>query len=121
MTSDRMTIARGRPELGNATDAFFCARWARYQLRHAAEDHDRDEGERGEREHRPLAAGHDDEGRHQRPQRLTEIAADLEQALCKAVAAAGGGARDARGLGMENRAADPDQRDGAQQHRHNSC
>ena len=44
--------------------------------------------ERRESQHRALADGHDDEGRHQRPQRLAEIAADLEQALREAVPAA---------------------------------
>ena len=58
-----------------------------------------------------LAERHDDEGREQRPGRLAEIAADLKQALGEAVTAAGRRARDPRGLGMEDRAADPDHRD----------
>ena len=51
----------------------------------AQQQQDRDEGERGEGEHRELPVRHDDERRHQRPERLAEIAADLEQALREAV------------------------------------
>ena len=77
----------------------------------------RDEGEHRESQHRTLAEGHDDEGRHQRPERLPEIAADLEQALREAVAPAGGGARVARRLGMKDCAADADHRHRDQQQR----
>ncbi len=83
----------------------------------AGQQHDGGEGERGERQHRTLAEGHDDERRHQRPERLAEIAADLEQALREAVASAGGRARGARRLGVKDRAADADQRHGGQQQR----
>ncbi len=83
----------------------------------AGQDENGGEGEHGERQHRTLAERHDDEGRHQRPQRLAEIAADLEQALREAVAPAGGRARRARGLGVKNRAADADHRHRRQQQR----
>ena len=64
-----------------------------------------------------LAEGHDDEGREQRTHRLAEIPADLKQALGEAVPPAGRRAGDARGLRMEDRAADPDHRDRQQNER----
>ena len=64
-----------------------------------------------------LAEWHDDEGREQRPHRLAEIAADLEEALGEAVPPARRRARDARGLRVEDRAADPDHRDREQNQR----
>ena len=63
-----------------------------------------------------LAEWHDDEGREQRPQRLAEIAPDLEQALGKAVPPARGRARDARRLRVKDRTADAD--DGHREQNH---
>ena len=79
------------------------------------QDRNRDQRERGEPDHRSLAIGHDDEGRHQRPERLAEIAADLKQGLRTAVPAARSGARHARRFGMKDRRPDPDQRDRPEQ------
>ena len=79
--------------------------------------HDRGEGERGEGEDRVLPERHDDEGGEQRPGRLAEIAADLEQALGEAMPAARGRPGDARSLGMKDGAADADQRDREQEQR----
>ena len=77
--------------------------------------HDRGQRERGESQHRVLPERDHDKGGEQRPGRLAEIAADLEQALGEAVPAARGRAGDARGLGMEHGAADPDHRDREQE------
>ena len=77
----------------------------------AGQEDDGDQREDGEGEHRMLPERHDDEGRQQRSGRLAEIAADLKQALRESVPSAGRGARDPRGLGMEDGAADPDHRD----------
>ena len=57
-----------------------------------------------------LAVRHDDEGGEQRARRSAEIAADLEQRLREAVAAAGRHARHARGFRMKDRRAHADQR-----------
>ena len=95
-------------------------RRARSAIGDAGQQQDRDEGERGERQHRNLPVRHDDKRRHQRPQRLAEIAADLEQALREAVPAARRRPRGARRLGVENRAADADQGDGDQT-AHRNC
>ena len=83
---------------------------------HARQDHDADH--RGQREPGGVhLAVRDHHQRHQqRADRLAGIAADLEQGLGEAVAAARGEPRHARGLGMEDRAADADQ-GGRQQHR----
>ena len=73
-------------------------------------EHD-DADQRAEREpgDAGLAERHDDEGGEQRPDRLAEIAADLEDRLRQAEAAAGGEPRDARGFRMEDRRAEADQ------------
>ena len=77
----------------------------------AGQEDDGDQGEDGEGEHRMLAERHDDESRKQRSGRLAEIAANLKEALRESVPSAGRGARDPRGLGMKDGAADPDHRD----------
>jgi hypothetical protein len=77
----------------------------------------RDSGERREGEHRNLPERHDDEGGEQRPGRLAEVAADLEDALGEAVPSARRRAGDARSLGVEDRAAEPDHRHGRKQQR----
>jgi hypothetical protein len=57
-----------------------------------------------------LALRHHDEGGQQWTRRLAEVAADLEQRLRQAVAAAGRHARHARSFGMKHRGAHADHR-----------
>ena len=76
--------------------------------------HQCDDGEPGDA---LLAVGNDDGRGEQRPDRGADVAADLEHRLREAVAAAGGHARDARRLGVEDGRADADQRRGDEQHR----
>ena len=113
----RTTCARGSEEACGAARRLARGAMGGVPLGDAGQDEDGGEGEHGERQHRTLAEGHDDEGRHQRPERLAEIAADLEQALREAVAPAGGRPRRARRLGVKNRAADADHRHRDQQQR----
>ena len=61
-----------------------------------------------------LAVRDHDQGHEQRPDRLAGVAADLEQGLGEAVAAARREPGHARGLGVEDGAADADQRRGQQ-------
>ncbi|CAM2158991.1 hypothetical protein PT2222_50047 [Paraburkholderia tropica] len=74
--------------------------------------------QRGHREPRDaaLTMRNDDRGGQQRSERRARVAADLEQRLREAVAAARGHARNPRRLRMEHRRAAANQRGGDQQH-----
>ena len=96
------------------------ARHCRHACRIPAADpiEKEDAGERKQSEpgYGTQAMRYDEKGDEQRPDCCAGIAADLEQGLCQPVLAARSHSCDARGLGVEDRGADTDQRGRDQDH-----
>ena len=83
----------------------------------AGQKPNRGQRQQGEGRDGMLAERHHDERRQQGPERLSEIAADLKQALGEPMPAAGCEPCDARSFRVKDGAADSDHRDRKQDHR----
>ena len=81
---------------------------------HPHQDERGQQGRRREPAHGPLPVGQDDGRRQQRSHGAAPVAAHLEDGLRQALPAARGHLRHPRGLGVEDRRAAPDERDGEQ-------
>jgi hypothetical protein len=84
---------------------------------HAHQHENRHQDEQHEPCDISLATSDHDQCRQQRPERGTDITADLEHRLREAEPSAGCEARDARGFRMKGRRPDADHASGQQEHR----
>ena len=118
--ADGAAYEPGRKSCSSGCEVCFCTLvGALLEMRpipatHLQQDHDGEQGEKsepGDVRTALRAVPQYQKGREQRPERLPDVAADLEDRLGESVAAARRQARHARGFGMEGRGAAADQPD----------